>query len=909
MTGTLIVSLLGGLLTAGAPVAQTVRDAAQSAGQGVRPPQPTSSYVLEAARATPAPEIDGRLDDASWASATPASGFLQMEPNAGSPASHRTEVRVLYDNDAIYVGARMYDPQPDSIAAQLMRRDGDGYSDWFHVGVDSYHDRRTAFVFGVNPRGVQRDFVIYNDNQEDGSWDAVWEAAAVIDSLGWSAELRIPLSQLRFDGGADASLGERTWGIDFQREVARAGEESLWAPIYPNSPGIVSLFGELTGLRGLSPPKRVEIVPYTRASATRAPGEAGDPFHSATDLAGAAGADVRLGLGSNLTLSATVNPDFGQVEADPSVVNLTAFESFFQERRPFFVEGNEIFRFPIHPGDDQSQQLFYSRRVGRSPQGSVPDEAEYSRGPEATTILAATKLSGKTEGGWSIGVLDAVTSAEHARYVDDRGVEGRTRVEPLANYLVARVKKDFQEGRSGVGTVFTATNREIADEGLSHLRSAAYTGGVDVHHRFRGGNYQVQAWLVGSHVRGSEDAIARAQRAAARYFQRPDADHLRYDTTRTSLSGHAASLMLAKIGGGQWRWGVGGMSRSPGFEVNDLGFQREADLAVQFGFLSYQSFRAGRVFRRWNVNLNQWSAWSFGGDRFETGGNVNGGFELANFWGGHGGVNRQFEALSTGALRGGPAIVQPGKTNVWLGLYTDRRKAVRGDLNANVSFEDETPGREVSLSPGVTIRPSQQLELSLRPSIAWSLNPWQYVTQREADGGKHYVFGRLDQTTASLTTRLAYTLTPTLSLELYAQPFISAGDYTDFRAADQPRAERFSDRFRAYQESELGYDLAQERYRVLRGDASTQFTFKNPDFNLRQLRSNVVLRWEYRPGSTLFVVWSQARSSSQLDGPFDLSRDVDRLFGADGTNVLLVKVSYWLAGSRVSSQSDMATGV
>jgi len=290
MTGTLIVPLLGGLLTAGAPVAQTVRDAPQSTDQTARPVQPTSSYALQALRATEPPTIDGRLDDASWARAAPATGFLQMEPNAGSPASHRTEVRVLYDDGALYVGARMHDPRPDSIAAQLMRRDGEGYSDWFHVGVDSYHDRRTAFVFGVNPRGVQRDLVIYNDSQEDMSWDAVWEAAAVIDSLGWSAEVRIPLSQLRFDGGADASAGERTWGIDFQREVARAGEESFWAPIYPNSPGIVSLFGELNGLKGLSPPKRVEILPYTRASATRAPGEAGDPFHSATDLAGAAGA-------------------------------------------------------------------------------------------------------------------------------------------------------------------------------------------------------------------------------------------------------------------------------------------------------------------------------------------------------------------------------------------------------------------------------------------------------------------------------------------------------------------------------------------------------------------------------------------------------------------------------------------
>lgn len=860
-----------------------------------RPGAPGASRVLEAARVgNPSPTIDGRLDEPAWAAAAAATDFIQIEPNAGSPAALRTEVRVLYDDEALYVGARMFDGSPDSIVARLGRRDDDLYSDWFHVAIDSYYDRRTAFAFGVNPRGVRQDVILYNDRQDDKSWDAVWDAAARIDSLGWTAEFRIPLSQLRFNHGRNEPGEGRVWGINFRRVIARLGEESLWAPTYPNSPGIVSLFGELRGLHGLTPPRRLEILPYSVARVKRAPGASGDPFHEPTALESSLGADLKYGLASNLTLTATFNPDFGQVEADPSVVNLTAFETFFEERRPFFVEGSEIFRFPLGPGDNNQELLFYSRRMGRTPQGAVPPEAAFTQRPEATTILGAVKLSGKTADGWSLGFLDAVTAPEHARYADERGVQGRVPVEPLANYAAGRIMKDFRRGQSGMGAIFTSTHRDLGDARLRFLNSAAYAGGVDFRHRFGGGNYEVQGWLLGSHVRGSTDAIARVQRAAGHYFQRPDAHHLTYDTTRTALSGYAASLLLGKMGGGHWVWAFGGMARSPGFEVNDLGFQQAADFAGAFGFVGHRQFRAGEIFRRWGLNLSTWTVWSFGGERLQSGGNVNGNFELVNFWGGYAGLNRQLGGLSTSALRGGPAIVQPPRTNAWLGVYSDRRKRVSGELNVNLSFEDETGGHQLAIRPGITMRPSERLQLSLRPSVSWNLDPWQYVTSRQADGGRHYLFARLDQTTVSLTTRLNYTLTPNLSLQLYAQPFVSAAHYTEFRKVMDPRAERFAERFRTYPAGELTYDPGTQRYGVLRPDGSAAFSFQNPDFNFKQFRSNLVLRWEYRAGSTLYLVWSQGRTDFARDGSFRLTRDVDQLFGAAGTNVLLLKVNYWM---------------
>jgi hypothetical protein len=852
-----------------------------------------ATRALQAVRVEARPTIDGRITEAEWAGADVATGFVQLRPSPGRPATQRTEVRILYDDDALYVAARMYDTAPDSIVAQLARRDTDVHSDWIYVAIDSYLDRRTAFVFGLNPVGVKMDVLVFNDVEDDVSWDAVWDGAATVDEEGWSAEFRIPLSQLRFS--PPQAGREQVWGVNFLRKIARHGEESFWAPVSPDDARLVSLFGDLRGLRDLRPPRRLEVMPYLVARGTLAPGDAADPFHRPVQPFGSVGADVKAGVTSDLTLTATFNPDFGQVEADPSVVNLTPSETFFSERRPFFVEGIDIFRFGIGLGDGDlgNESLFYSRRIGRPPQGSV--SGEYTEAPDNTTILAAAKVSGKTAGGWSIGFLDAITSSEHGRY-RTAGQDGTTPIEPLTNYAIGRVIKDFRDGRSAVGGILTATNRSLPETGeLDWLRRSAYTGGVDVRHRFAGDGYQLSASVVGSRISGSPQAIDRVQRSPVHYFQRPDAEHLTYDPTRTSLQGFAAKADLFKLQG-NWRFGAFGVTSSPGFEVNDLGFQSNADLALGGYWVGYQQYEPGTVFRSWNINSNGWTAVNYGGERVALGGNVNGGFQLNSFWGGGGGLGANAPELSSTMLRGGPGFIRPASWNLWSHIYTDQRRPVRVTASVNASGQPESGGRAVGVSPGVTIRPGHNVNMYLGPSFRLNRNPLQYVATRTGDGRAHWVLGTVDQTTAALTARLNYTVSPTLSLELYAQPFVSAGDFSAFKLVDDPRAGRYEDRIHLLSDAELSSTTVDGRVRHqvdLTGDGIADFQFDDPGFTVRQLRSNLVLRWEYRPGSALFVVWSQGREGFDRDGSFRFGDEVDALWRAEATNMLLIKVSYW----------------
>lgn len=505
-----------------------------------------------------APVIDGRLDEAAWSNAPAADGFVQLRPTPGDPASQTTEARVLYDDAAIYVGMRMLDIDPDGIAAQLARRDAGGiYSDWAHVLVDSYNDRRTGFRFSVNPRGVQKDVLHFDDSSEDVNWDAVWTVATSRDSAGWTAEFRIPLSQLRFSVAADdaengVEASELVWGLNFGREVARLGESAWWSPVLPNGGGMVSQSGQLRGLSGLSAPGRLELLPYTVGRVTRAPGDSDNPFYAATDGQLSVGADVRYGLTSNLTLSATINPDFGQVEADPAVVNLSAFESYFAEKRPFFMEGRNLFTFGVGTDDGSGEGLFYSRRIGRAPQRWVDGEGGWVERPEATTILGAGKLTGKTAGGWSLGLLNAVTAAENARVASPGGGIDEEPIEPLTSYSVASLSRDFRDGRSTLGVLATGTNRRLQGDALDFLRESAYTGGVMARHRFADDVWEANAYLAGSHIRGSEEAISLVQTSAAHYFQRPDADHVEHDPTRTSLSGAVGSFWVGKNAAGPY---------------------------------------------------------------------------------------------------------------------------------------------------------------------------------------------------------------------------------------------------------------------------------------------------------------------------------------------------------------------
>jgi hypothetical protein len=833
------------------------------------------------------PKIDGVLDDEAWRFAPVATDFVQLEPREGEPATERTEVRVLYGDDALYVAFRAFDSSPDSIAAQLTRRDQGSYSDRVHVLVDSYFDRRTAFHFAVNPLGVKLDLYRFNDTEEDPSWDAVWEAAARIDDEGWAAEIRIPYSQLRF-GNQDP----QTWGINFAREIARRNETSIWAPIRQSDAAIVSKSGELRGLSGLGSPRRIELRPFTMARLARSPANPGNPFYRSNDFFSSGGLDLKYGVTNDLTMDVTVNPDFGQVEADPAQVNLTAFETFYPEQRPFFIEGAGIFNFGIGLGDGDmgSESLFYSRRIGRPPQGRADPRGGYAENPDLTTILGAWKLSGKTQGGWSIGLLHAVTAEETSRIATGDGTRLEEPVEPFTNYGVARFQRDFREGRSAVGFIGTAANRhkDVADD-LS-LRSGGYTGGFDVRHRFGEDNrFQVNGYLLGSHVRGSPEAMDLTQRAPSRYFQRPDADHVEYDPTRTSLSGWAGSLDLFKMGGGYWRWGTSVVAKSPGFEANDLGYQREADLIVHAAFLGYHHHNPTRHFRRWSVSVNGWHGWNFGGDHLALGGNVNGSFTLPNYWGGFAGLNRDFVSFSDGALRGGPLLRGEASTNGWFGVFSDDRKAVRASWSNNWSRASESDSWSANTSLNVRWRPSGRASISLGPFLSRTVNDAQWVQRVDAQES-HYVFGHLDQRTLGLTGRMDLTFLPDLTLQLYAQPFVSAGQYADFQQVADPRARSFRDRFSLVEAILQGG----EYHADLNGDG-IEDRFRNPDFNIRQFRSTAVLRWEYRPGSLLYLVWSQGRNHFIQDGRFQVGESLGDLFRQDAENVVMLKVSYWIS--------------
>ncbi len=807
-----------------------------------------------AARAIKPPVLDGKADDVAWLSAPVIDQFLEYEPNQGAESRFKTEMRVLYDDRYLYILGRMYDPAPDSIISLLSRRDVRTESEQLKLIIDSYHDRRTAFQFIVNPAGVKRDFYVYNDNVEDATWDAVWDVATAIDSVGWVAEFRIPFSQMRFAPG-----DEKTFGFMAVRDVARTRQRISWPLLRRDVQGYVSQAGELGGIGKLPQPRRVEVVPYVvEKTATRfTNNQYKQPFTQS------AGADVKMGIGSNLTVDATINPDFGQVEADPSVLNLSAFEQFFEERRPFFLEGAGIFQFRTACNDIDTgcTGLFYSRRIGRAPQllGRYGD----SGSPTSSRIVGAGKLSGRLSSGLSIGALAAVTN-------DERGTQGRT-IEPQTGYGVLRMQQDLRNGQSGVGFMLTAVDRQMDEWTRDAIRSSAYTGGLDMRHRFSQNKYELAASLSGSYVAGTAAAIAATQRSSVHQYDRPD-DKLTLDPTRTNLIGDAERVSLSKFGGGITRFQSVLQRYSAGFETNDLGFQSRADQIMFRNWFALQFNKPTKYYRRANLNFNTNNLWSAAGLTTGQGLNTNWHFELPNTWWLHWGINLNtlIPTYNDREARGGPAVRNSSNFNTNLGWEGDRRKWYTPTLFVGGSRGDEGNSSSGWIEPGFQFRASSRFSASTFAHFEHNLDDQQWHSNVTTAGVTHYTFARLDQTTLSGNVRLNYTMTPTLSLQVYAQPFISTGTYSKWRELAAPRAEVYADRMKPYA-----------------GDPG--------GFNLREFRSNTVVRWEYRPGSTLFFVWQQGRSLyDPTASNFDFNRDLNRVFDIHPMNTLLVKASFWL---------------
>ncbi|TPV96539.1 MAG: carbohydrate binding family 9 domain-containing protein [Myxococcales bacterium FL481] len=831
--------------------------------------------------------IDGKLAEADWARARAATGFWQQQPQEGEPPRFQTEFRVLYDAEALYVGIRAYDPDPAEVRGLLTRRDADSSSDWLYVGIDSYYDRRTAFMFGMNAAGVQRDLLLFDDTKADDSWNAVWTGDVSIDDHGWVAEFRIPLSQLRFSSRADP-----VWGIQVRRVVQRTTEETLWTPTPRASPRFVSLFGDLTGVERGRRQRRLEMLPYVLGGASLSATTSDDPFGDAPVPAYRTGLDFRYGVTSNLTVSGTINPDFGQVEADPSQINLTAQEIFFADKRPFFLEGRDILRFDLDDGGGSSETLFYSRRIGAAPHGDGSELGDFSRQDANTSILGAAKLSGKTANGWSVGLMDALTAEEQAEVRHLNGAREYTIVEPMANYAIARVKKDVNGGRTSIGVGATSVHRRLKGTGFDDLHDSAYSGGVSLDHRSAADMWTFNLRLVGSHVRGSKTAIAGTQQAFQRYYQRPDADHLHFDPDLTRLRGLGGIGSVRRMGGTRWRGGLGFDTRTPGFEVNDVGFQRESDYIQGWGWVQLRDQTPGRVFREYYLNISGWTLSTFGAENVVNGGNFNSFATLNSFWRGNAGYMFNDMRVDTKRLRGGPSIRAERRHRTWLNVDSDARKRISASTSGAFWAVPGAQSRGTEASVSLVTQALSNLNVSLGPSFNHRIDDRQFVAETsDAAGENHYVLGRIEQVTLGLTVRANYTILRNLSLQLYAQPFLSSGRYTDYKEPDQPQASTYADRFHAFAASELEHEDG--RYTVTRTDQTSAFSFDAADFDFGELRSNVVLRWEYTPGSTLSFIWAQGRSATHDDGQFDLGPDLERVLDAEGEHVVLLKLSHW----------------
>jgi hypothetical protein len=806
---------------------------------------------------------NGELSDEIWQLSDAVDAFVQRDPEEGGKPSQRTEFRVAYDLTTLYVKVRAFDNEASRIRGYLTRRDADSPSDWIRVLIDSYHDRRTAYEFAVNPVGVKADRYWYNDNSRDDSWDAVWDVKVSIDEAGWTAEFRIPFSQLRFNPTTSS-----TFGFAVSRQIARLNETSTWPLLARSANGYVSSFGDLGGLSMAASPKRLEIVPYTVADLTTQP-TGGNPLLKSSARSGSVGLDMKYALTPGLTLTTTINPDFGQVEADPAVVNLSAFETFFSERRPFFIEGLGNLQFGLDC--PECNGLFYSRRVGRAPHGTdhLPSgDNIYTDVPVQSTIIGAAKLTGRV-GKFSIGAMQAVQQEESATVFD--GVERfRRPVEPLTSYSVGRVRREFKN-QSSFGGVFTAANRRLGP--LSFLPESAYSGGIDWDWRFKS-FYSLAGNLVGSSVRGSAEAIELLQESSRHYYQRPDATSFALDASRASLSGAAGRLAFSKIGGQRVRFNSNNTFKSPGFDVNEVGFFRRADMVSTGNWVQLRSDTPTQRFRNRNINFNYFSAWNYDGDRLELGWNVNANVTFVNNWeigGGYGGNEWSFDDRLT---RGGPIGRRNRLPLGWMWVNSDRRKPVSLNMFFGTGGDGLGSGFR-DINPELTFRPTAALNVTAGMRFNRNKSDYQWISN-VTDTKDHYVFAHLDQTTVALTGRVNYTMTPNLSLQLYAEPFVSGGDYAGFKEQVDGRNPDYSRRFSPLAAA-YAFDLV--------GD---------PNFNVKSFRTTNVLRWEYKPGSTLFIVWQQARENDAVPGDFRFGRDLRDIFRSAPRNVFLVKLAYWL---------------
>ena len=853
--------------------------------------QATDKKKYQATRISVAPVINGILDDEAWSAGKWVDDFIQNEPYNGANATQKTEFKILFDDNNLYVAIKAFDTDPDSIVNRLTRRDEtDG--DLVGILLDSFHDLRTAFLFGVSSAGVKYDHVFTNDGQnEDASWDPNWWVKTSVNKEGWVAEMKIPFSQVRFDKTSGG-----LWGLEVARILYRRNETDFWQHIPKDAPGLVHLFGELSGLDQIKPRKIFDITPYSVAKVRTFKKEPDNPFlKDGRKLGGNAGVDAKIGITNNMTMDLTINPDFGQVEADPSEVNLTAYETFFSEKRPFFIEGNNItnFNLGVGNGDNGNDNLFYSRRIGRRPQGDVNlKEGWYADIPTYSTILGAAKITGKTKKGLSVGFVEAVTDNEKA-VIDTVGGRMLQTVEPLTNYFVGRVQKDFHDGKTIVGGMFTGTNRHLDDNLATTMHKSAYAGGMDFTQYFKDKTWMFNINAALSQVTGSKEVIANTQKSSARYYQRPDNNYVTFDPDRTSLVGSGGRMEVQKLNGhlnmmGCVTW------KTPGFEINDLGYMRQADQVLSVLWAGYSVWDPKWIYRSFNINGDLYLVNDFGGDITGRGFEWNGSIGFKNYWSAWTGGNLNGSYISTGILRGGPSMKLPGSASTRFGLSTDSRKKMVFEVYGNVSKSFMKNSKSLYTEVSMTYKPTNSLSLTLSPNFSKSYSNLQYVTNLQYNGSDRYIFAGIDRKTISASIRVDLNMSPDLTLQYWGQPFVATGNYSGYKYITEPKADNYNDRFRVYALSQIQPEG--DHYNIdENSDGTIDYTFDNNNFNFREFLSNLVLRWEYNPGSTLFLVWSQSRNFSNDSGRMDFFNDLGGLFNKNNDipdNVFLIKFSY-----------------
>lgn len=841
--------------------------------------------------------LDGIPAEDAWNAVEWGGDFIQWTPNEGKAPSESTDFKILYDEKFLYIAYRCHDERPDSIVKRMGRRD-EFPGDWIEINIDSYHDQRTAFSFTLSVSGVRSDEFVSNDGSKwDPSWNPIWFSKTQMDDKGWTAEVKIPLSQLRYGNET-----EKIWGFQITRRLFRKEERSTWQYIPQNSGVWVSRFGELHGLKNIPMHRQVEIAPYVIAQADKYKKEPGNPFAKGLDTKLTAGLDGKLAVTNDLILDFTINPDFGQVEADPSQVRIDGFQNFFEERRPFFIESRNIFDYQLTGseagGDYDADLLFYSRRIGSSPH-KFPDldSGEHVKYPQNTSILGAAKFSGKTKKGWSIGILESITQREMATINYD-GKRRKEMVEPLTNYFVGRLQKDIKAGNTIIGGIITGVNREKGLHDILH--NSAYSGGLDFLHYWKTRTWYIRGNVVFSHVKGTKEAILNTQTSFEHLFQRIGADEVSVDSSRTSLTGMGGTIRFGKIGGRSGRLGevfkfeTGVTVRSPGLELNDIGFMLTSNEINHFTWAGLHFQKPFSIFRTARLNYNHWSRWDYSGRFIYQGFNFNSHATFRNNWQSGTGLTWAAFGISNNALRGASAIRRlPGLGHTAY-ITTDFRRKVYANFTVLnfFGFRDLMKINELGLT--LYFQPLNALKISLSANYThnWRRQD-QFVSNVKYNDIIRSIVGEVKQKTLRFTGRLSYNITPDLTVQYYGQPYINRPLYKNFAYVADPLNKKYNDRFHIYKANEISFSNGQ--YLVDENtDGATDYSFGKPDFNFVQFRSNFVVRWEYRAGSELYLVWSQGNTpdaSSGLDRPLAESL-VDYAFEDQARNIFLLKWTY-----------------